>query len=286
MDLPEYGSASQVTDARWLMPSGASLISQGLCMLARSHLAGYQRANDFRFFESTILLVTSGHLTLENGEETWELVDPLTLMAVAKNTVVNVHKAPDEDRSVFSSIYLTLAPNILTEFYQRYGQEITSIPPVAQCKKIELDWDLNDTLQYCLRGVDSQSNSKVQQINRFMGLLLSLYERGVVFPRPSVAGLAERLNQLLAKTPEKYWTAAQAGRELAVSEATLRRRLAEEGVNFGSMLTEIRMHHAMMLLQTTNFSVSQISDACGYRAISRFSMRFKSRFGFSPSNIR
>jgi hypothetical protein len=51
MVLPEYGNAPEVTGARWLMPSGASLISQGLCMLARPHLLGYQHANDFRFLK-------------------------------------------------------------------------------------------------------------------------------------------------------------------------------------------------------------------------------------------
>jgi AraC-like DNA-binding protein len=51
-------------------------------------------------------------------------------------------------------------------------------------------------------------------------------------------------------------------------------------------LQDIRMHHAMTLLQTTRWSLSQIADACGYRASSRFSLRFKQRFGCSPADIR
>ncbi|WP_236942666.1 helix-turn-helix transcriptional regulator [Ewingella americana] len=71
-----------------------------------------------------------------------------------------------------------------------------------------------------------------------------------------------------------------------MSEATLRRRLVEEQTSFRTLLQDIRMHHAMTLLQTTRWSLSQIADACGYRASSRFSLRFKQRFGCSPADIR
>ncbi|NWB31429.1 helix-turn-helix transcriptional regulator [Pseudomonas gingeri] len=272
----------QLDDARWLPPSGAALKAQALCMLARPRLKRAQHATDFRFFEATLLVVTSGHLTLARGERTWELADSHTLMVVAKNSITNIQKTPDKNSSAFTSLFLTFAPSLITEFYQHYGHNVMAASIVEVCKTTELDEDLNDALQFCVRGINSPTVSEAQKTNRLIGFLLALQERNIVFARPSAPGLAERLTQLLANEPEKHWTAALAGRDLAVSEATLRRRLAEKGISFRAMLTEIRMHHAMMLLQTTHFSISQIADACGYRAISRFSMRFKSRFGFSP----
>jgi|LNAP01.1.fsa_nt_gb AraC-like DNA-binding protein len=282
MERLEPVTAAQLDDTRWLLPSGASLRAQALCTLARPHLMRAQHATDFRFFEATLLVVPSGQLSLGCGDNTWSLADPQTLMAVAKNTLANVQKTPDEKSMAFTSLFLTFAPSLINEFHQQYGHNIAASSTVAQCKTTELDEDLSDALQFCIRGIDSQTVSEAQKTNRLIGLLLSLQERNIVFARPSAPGLAERLTQLLAKEPEKYWTAALVARELAVSEATLRRRLAEEGISFSAILTEIRMHHAMMLLQTTHFSISQIADACGYRAISRFSRRFKSRFGFSP----
>jgi len=282
MDRFEPLTAPQLDDARWLLPSGARLQAQTLCTLARPHLMRAQHATDFRFFEATLLVVTSGQLSLESGENTWALADPQTLMAVAKNTIANVQKTPDNNGAAFTSLFLTFAPGLIHEFHQRYGHNLAASSCVTQCKTTELDEDLSDALQFCIRGISSRTVSEAQQTHRVMGLLLALLERNIVFTRPSAPGLAERLTHLLAKAPEKRWTAAQAGHELAVSEATLRRRLAEEGISFSAMLTEIRMHHAMMLLQTTHFSISQIADACGYLAISRFAMRFKSRFGFSP----
>lgn len=65
----------------------------------------------------------------------------------------------------------------------------------------------------------------------------------------------------------------------------MRRRLADEGINFSKLLTEIRMHHAMMLLQTTHLGGAQIAEVCGYRALSRFSMHFKRRFGFAAAGF-
>ena len=272
--------------AQWLLPSGALLQAQGLCTLARPRLTRGHQARDFRFFEATLLVVTSGTLLLENSQGRWALDNNASLMAVAKNTQVNVHKALAPDGTPYSALFLNFAPALITEFHQRYSHLLTRPTTVDSCTLAPLDEHLNDALQFCLRGIESPDLSAPQQTHRALGLLLALQERGIVYPRPSPAGLAERLTHLLAKAPEQPWTAALAGHELAVSEATLRRRLAEEGVNFSTLLTEIRMHHAMMLLQTTHLGVSQIADACGYRALSRFSMRFKRRFGFSLQGIR
>ena len=272
--------------AQWLLPSGERLPSQGVCSVARPQLTRSHHARDFRFFEATLLLVTAGTLLMENAHGCWALDDSASLMAVAKNTQLNVSKAPAADGSPYTALLLTFSPALITEFHQRYGHVLAVTQTVGSCTLAALDEHLNDSLQFCLRGIDSPQVGGVQQSHRALGLLLALYERGIVYPRPAAAGLAERLTQLLTKAPEHAWTAALAGRELAVSEATLRRRLADEGVNFSTLLTDIRMHHAMMLLQTTHLSVSQIADACGYRSLSRFSMRFKHRFGFSVQAIR
>ena len=272
--------------AQWLLPSGALLQPEGVCSLARPQLVRGHQAQDFRFFEATLLVVTCGTLALENAAGRWALEDTSSVMAVAKHAQVNVHKAPASNGAPYCALFLTFSSALITEFHQRYGHLPASSPTVETCQQSTLDDALNDSLQFCIRGIESPNASALQQSHRALGLLLALQERGIVYPRPSPAGLAERLTHLLAKAPELPWTAAIAGRELAVSEATLRRRLADEGVRFSTLLTEIRMHHAMMLLQTTHLGVSQIADACGYRALSRFSLRFKSRFGFSVQAMR
>ena len=83
--------------AQWLLPSGARLHAQGVCTLARPQLTRGHHARDFRFFEATLLVVTCGTLLVENAAGRWTLEDASRLMAVTKNTQVNVHKAPAPD---------------------------------------------------------------------------------------------------------------------------------------------------------------------------------------------
>lgn len=66
----------------------------------------------------------------------------------------------------------------------------------------------------------------------------------------------------------------------------MRRRLAGESVRFVDLLIDTRMHHAMMLLQTTSWSIPRVALACGYQSRARFADGFRARFGYLPSVIR
>ncbi len=255
-------------------------------MLAQPYLRRPQLARRFRFFEATILLVSSGQLTLDNGESAVELGSRFTLMAVAQDVCVDIKKNPGGKDSAFRSLFLAFAPEVILEFYQRHASELASLSPLAYCRRMAVDTDLADTLDFCLRGMSAIQVSDREQRHRLVGLLLALADRGCVFARPSTQQVGDRLKGLLSAAPERHWTTAMAGRELAMSEATLRRRLTSENLRFETLLLEIRLHHAMTLLQTTTWSIPQIAEACGYRASSRFSMRFRERFGCSPSQVR
>lgn len=73
---------------------------------------------------------------------------------------------------------------------------------------------------------------------------------------------------------------------MAVSEATLRRRLAADGTTFGDVLADVRMTQALGLLQTTSLPINRIALDVGYACPSRFAQRFRARFGITPSAIR
>ena len=62
--------------------------------------------------------------------------------------------------------------------------------------------------------------------------------------------------------------------------------MQEEGVSLREVLTDIRMTHAMGLLQSSNMSVSAIAASAGFESQSRFAIRFRSRFGFPPTAVR
>ncbi len=117
-------------------------------------------------------------------------------------------------------------------------------------------------------------------------VLLWLAEDGIGFGPSRPVSLTNRLRFALAKTPDTLWRSADAARALAVSEATLRRRLAADGTSFGDLLADVRMTHALGLLQTSDLAINRIALDVGYASASRFAVRFKARFGISPSAIR
>nr|WP_255528512.1 helix-turn-helix transcriptional regulator [Ramlibacter pallidus] len=98
--------------------------------------------------------------------------------------------------------------------------------------------------------------------------------------------MVARLRNLCAGALSEPWTAALAAERLAMSEATLRRRLGVEGTTFGQVLADARMAQAMTLLQSTDRAVSHIAWDVGYASASRFSVRLRDRFGFAPSAVR
>lgn len=74
--------------------------------------------------------------------------------------------------------------------------------------------------------------------------------------------------------------------QLAMSESTLRRKLKAEGTSLQDLKDQIKLGHGLHLIQTTDKPIGLIADECGYQSQSRFTDRFKLRFGITPSNLR
>ena len=91
---------------------------------------------------------------------------------------------------------------------------------------------------------------------------------------------------MLSAQLDAEWSSDAIARSLAMSEATLRRRLAAEGVTLRELIADVRMASALVLLQATSRPVSEIASAVGYDSPSRFAVRFRDRFGFAPTAVR
>lgn len=98
--------------------------------------------------------------------------------------------------------------------------------------------------------------------------------------------LAERVRLLLSSEPAREWRADDAAGHHALSTATLRRRLAEEGTGFREILEEVRITHALALVQGSDKPLKLVAAECGYASPSRFTARFRQRFGTLPSQLR
>ena len=117
-------------------------------------------------------------------------------------------------------------------------------------------------------------------------VLLWLDAAGLRLPPDAAPTLADRVRRITGAALDRPWRAAEVARTLAMSEATLRRKLAAEGQGWADLLADQRMCRALGLLQTTRLSVGVIAAEVGYTSASRFAVRFRARFGISPGVIR
>lgn len=255
-----------------------------LCAVAYPRLHSMQQTADFHFFDATLLLVLSGELHMQVGDTRHLLSNSTGICKVDPGLAANLSKFPVGDGQ-FRSIYLTISPIAITRFYQCYPEYAVTGRQSPQVVMLPTDGDLLTAFHQLRTDIESLHLSDARLALRVFDVLLALAERGERFTAQHNSS-SERLKRILRDAPDVHWTAKSAGQALAMSEATLRRRLAEEGMRFDRVLLDVRMHHALMLLQTTSWTLLQIADACGYRSQARFSERFKARFGVSPARVR
>lgn len=98
--------------------------------------------------------------------------------------------------------------------------------------------------------------------------------------------LVGSLSQALLRALPDIPSAAAMSGKLGLSERTLHRRLAEDGLTYGSISDEARRYRAIDLLRRTNHSVQAIAEAVGYSENSSFTRAFKRWTGLSPLRFR
>ncbi|MGL4317541.1 MAG: helix-turn-helix transcriptional regulator [Pseudomonas sp.] len=119
-----------------------------------------------------------------------------------------------------------------------------------------------------------------------LGLLLALARAGhSAYLQARDPSLAARARMLIAAAPARQWKSADLEAAFCISSATLRRRLQEEGSSFRTLLQEARLHHGLLLLQTSRRSLKAVAAACGYGSPDSFSRAFSQRFGQEPAAI-
>lgn len=274
---------------RWWLPDRSPVLRRGLCGLAQPCLKLPQHTPRFLFHEATLVLVAAGRLLLDEGGAGPEVVveTPASLLLVQPGTCAELVKTPGGAEQRFRSVLLTLSAELLEAFQRaRPPGRADMATAAAPFRQMPLDEDLAATLRHVLGSAGALQVSDERLRYRLMDLLATLAERGHLFRAGAQQGTSGRLRTLIGEAPERHWTAQEAGRALAMSEATLRRRLAKEHVRFDALLADVRMHHALMLVQTTSWSIPRIALACGYQSRARFAERFRARFGYLPSAVR
>jgi AraC-like DNA-binding protein len=98
--------------------------------------------------------------------------------------------------------------------------------------------------------------------------------------------IVERVRNLLICGEGGYPSVDEVARELHVSARTLKRKLAEYGATYSTLLDEIRLRDALRLLEGTRLPVDEIAARVGYTDRANFTRAFKRWTGVAPSERR
>jgi len=93
-------------------------------------------------------------------------------------------------------------------------------------------------------------------------------------------------NAIAALLPHGKARADEVARQLGLSERTLARRLAAEGLTFSTVLSELRLDLARRHVGDPALSISQIAWLLGYQEVSAFTHAFKRWTGRTPTGMR
>ncbi|MGK0271404.1 MAG: AraC-like DNA-binding protein [Cocleimonas sp.] len=154
--------------------------------------------------------------------------------------------------------------------------------------------------QYCLGKIDSVLEKSLEQFiewsllapegvwpMRKREILQTFYHLGYdVYSLAKTSTVTHRLHEMISLKMTEDVTVDIFCSEFAMSESTLRRKLIAEGTSLQEIKDQTKLGHGLHLIQTTADSIGLIADQCGYQSQSRFTDRFKQRFGITPTALR
>jgi AraC-like DNA-binding protein len=98
--------------------------------------------------------------------------------------------------------------------------------------------------------------------------------------------IKDRIRHELLIADAEFPSLNQLARRINIPERTIRRKLAIEGTSYKDILSEIRKHHALELIQTTDFSMDKIAELLCYSDVASFHHAFKVWTGYTPASYR
>lgn len=231
--------------------------------------------------EPTLLYIQAGQKTLRwRGQELTIQAGEMVLLAAGQT--FDVLNNPDTKLGFYQAGWIALEQRVVDEFADLFGvetyvQELAKIQPLAPLKAHF------DVVRQALE--NDEAPELVLKLKLFE-LLAWLKAEHLSFVPHEKHNLLRQIRKMIASNTGFDWTAETIARRLHLSETSLRRALQKSDTTFREVLTDVRMSRALTLLQITKWQVARIANEVGYDSPSRFTVRFKQRFGFLPSDIR
>lgn len=239
----------------------------------------------------SMVLVLSGQkrVSLSQQDRVCQQGDVVLLPAGSEVLMENI---PCPKRQEYFALCIGFSPDTLERFAKGYGDRIdwsqqrpllTSRAPDALLLAISqrLSWcfdhdntelDQNDVLS----DLRQQELLAICAEHKLLGQLL-------LSKQPL---WQQRVSSVVSLDLAHEWRIQMVCDRLGVSESVLRRALQKENTRFRDILEQARLVAALSLLQELSISVADVASSVGYQSQSRFTERFKQRFGLTPSELK
>lgn len=177
---------------------------------------------------------------------------------------------------------------LLVEFDQ---EDFTALAPTSSAKPITFcQGHVDAGLRLCLQQylIWSTRSDPVLWPHRRQEILLYLQHHKLadIAALASKHNVSQQLFQLIRENVSTELSIPQLCQHMAMSESTLRRKLQKEGNSIQSIKDDAKLGHGMHLVQTSQLAIGLVAEQCGYQSQSRFTDRFKQRFGVTPTQLR
>jgi AraC-like DNA-binding protein len=128
---------------------------------------------------------------------------------------------------------------------------------------------------------NSTETAKVTLLTQL--LLNELMQSKHFIDKSHPASFVDKVNQFIGANIEHPFSISEIAQKFSCSPSHLRHVYRKfMGVSLGRYLKEIKLHKAQGLLGTTDMTISEIAQACGYDSLYSFSHAFKSYLKISP----
>lgn len=274
-----YNSAMHITTS---VPPRKLMILEGVG--AAAHLVQGRSLLVPRLYidHATVVLVLAGKKTIysEAGNCVCDAGDILLLPPGASYGVLN---EVDNNGRAYEAIALSVDQALIAQVASSSPASL----PLTQARTLpRVETGFRQALLRVNQLMQEHTTPAPIVRHAMMEVLTWMQLAGVHFAPVKPPSSVDSLRVLLARAPDQPWTSMEAARLLNMSEATLRRRLAREHWTMGTLLQEVRLTYAMMLLQAGDTYVGQIALDAGFTNHAHFSRLFKNRFGITPTQLR
>jgi len=199
----------------------------------------------------------------------------------------SVVNEPDQTSGFYRALFIRFPRELIIEAARLWPQ--LAKRPLVTIPSVKIDFTLCSAIIHCGEVLSRALSSSRRVVDhRVLEVLLLLAEQGAL-PLASKyfdGSVSDKIRLLVRSRPAFRWNAVAIAAELTMSQATLHRRLRQEGKALITVLREERMMIAREILTEGKADIAEAIAAAGYVSRSHFARSFRKAFGSAPSDFR